>query len=414
MSRFASASPMAGNLAIHNILELIRTNGPLTRAELCHESGYSRSTVSLSCDTLLKIGIIIEESLVHSGEVSKRTRLRINGKAGYIIGIELGATGCEIGISNLEAELIDFDSSPVDLSHGPDPVIFQINEHIDTLMKKNNVSSELLLGIGMGLPSSVDYKIGSAIYPAFMPGWHMYPIRQLLQERYRCAVFIDNEVNTMALGEYYLGKDRKYQNLLFIKAGTGIGAGIVVNGEIYRGENGFAGNIGHINVGGRTELCMCGKTGCLEAIVGGPAIAERAMHLMNSGTSPILQEIYGKEGQLTAKEVKLAADRGDSASLSLIRDSGLILGTALGKIIMFFDPSIVIIGGGLAGFGPYFLSFIREGILRQSLPWIDPELIIQESSFGDKSGVYGSIILCIDELFTSGNIYERFKKSAQL
>jgi glucokinase-like ROK family protein len=395
-------------LAIHTILDLIRVYGPITRSYICERSGYSRSTVSLNCDKLLASGLVVEEGIVNGNEKGKRTKLKINGDAGLIIGIELGATSCEIGLCDLSTEMLNFSSNPVDLSLGPDPILAQIYLRIEEMLSAPGLSKMKLLGICMGLPSAVDYQRGTAIYPAFMPGWHQYPVREILQSRYGCPVFIDNEVNNMALGEYSLGMERKYKNLLFVKAGTGIGAGIIVNGEIYRGQTGFAGNIGHLQMEGHSEICQCGKKGCLEAIASGSAIALKAKQLINTGQSVLLREVYEKTGEITAKEVKYAASQGDASCSQIIREAGTILGELIGRIVVFFDPSIVIIGGGLTGLGPSYLSFIRDGVLSQSKPWINPEFEVKESTFGDKSGVIGSVMLCIKELVSGGAILKEF------
>jgi glucokinase-like ROK family protein len=395
------------NPAIVQVLNLIRVQGPITRTQLGGISGYSRSTVSINCDRLLESGLVREEALAANEPQTKRTQLRINGEAGVIIGIELGATGCEIGICDLGGQLLSADSASIDLSNGPEPILFHIKNTIRRLTADTGIVRDRpILGIGIGLPSSVDFDRGMAVSAAFMPGWNMYPVRDILQEIYCCPVFVDNEVNTMAVGEYSLGMDRRYKNLLFVKVGTGIGAGIIVNGEIYRGEKGVAGNIGHISVCGSTEQCACGRIGCVEAVAGGGAIARKAEELRSGGLSPELERLYRERGTLTAKEVQEAATRGDIRSIELIKESGIILGRVLGKINMFFNPSIIIVGGGVTGFGPTYLSFIREGIIQQSNPLIHLDLPIKFSTFGDKSGIIGSVMLCIKELFKGGQLLE--------
>jgi len=395
------------NPAILKVLNLIRVHGPITRAHLGEISEYSRSTVSINCDKLLESGLVREEALNTSEPQTKRTQLRINGEAGLIIGIELGATGCEIGICDLSGQLLAADSAPIDLSNGPEPILLHIRNTIARLSTDAEIiRSRTILGIGIGLPSSVDFERGMAVSAAFMPGWNMYPVRDILQEHYRCPVFVDNEVNTMAVGEYSLGMDRRYKNLLFVKVGTGIGAGIIVNGEIYRGEKGVAGNIGHISVCGSTVQCACGRIGCVEAVAGGGAVARKAEEIRAGGLSPQLDSLYRKRGRLSSKEVQEAASLGDMKCIELIKESGIILGRVLGKINMFFNPSIIIVGGGVTGFGPTYLSFIREGIIQQSNPLIHMDLPIKFSTFGDKSGIIGSVMLCIKELFKGGQLLE--------
>jgi predicted NBD/HSP70 family sugar kinase len=386
------------NLAIHTILRIIMDSGPVSRSGLCKASGYSPSTISLNCDRLLASGIAVEESASLDGYPSKRTKLRLNGAAGIIVGIELGATSCEIGICDFATTLLDSRSLIIDFRRGPELIIAGICSVIDELCAGSGRSGSPIFGIGIGLPSPVDHVRGVAVHPAFMPGWHLYPVRDILASRYACPVFVDNEVNTMALGEYSLGKEHKYSNLLFIKAGTGIGAGIIVDGAIYRGAKGLSGNLGHIQVDNSDEVCECGNIGCLEAMTGGPAIGRKAEAAARSGRSAILAALLESRGALTARDVKEAADEGDEASLAIIQATGTVLGGMIGKMITFLDPAIVILGGGLMGFGPNFLAYIREAIFRQCSPWIGPDFPVEPSTFGDKSGIIGSAMLCVDSL----------------
>ena len=390
------------NPAIQGILSLIRDEAPVTRARLSKLSGYSRSTISVNCDKLLETGLISEENFMHNGSLSKRTKLSININAGVVIGIELGATGCELGVCDLTGQLIQAQTLKTELEHGPEPILLLLEKCIDAILADYPKGKEALLGIGMGLPSPVDYQRGMAFHPAFMPGWHLYPVADILNQKYHCPVFVDNEVNIMALGEYILGKNHSHENLLFIKAGTGIGAGIILNGRIYRGEKGLSGNIGHIQVPGYGDICTCGKKGCLEAIVGGPALSKKARILVETKESPLLEQTAKNLSRIRASEIRKAANLGDEASLTLIREAGTVLGTVLGQMVILFDPGCVVIGGGLTAFGPNYLTSIRDAVMTQCSPWFGPDFSIRESQFGDKSGIIGSAMLAITNLFEQG------------
>ncbi len=395
---------VSNGLAIMQVLNLIRVHGPVTRARLGEMSGYSRSTISINSDRLLEMDLIREEPSQTGGRKSKRTQLRVNGEKGVIAGIELGATGCEIGLCNLEAELLGYDSYPITMKRGPGPIMKHIRDTIDALLSRPEIKGKPLLGIGVGLPCSVDFNRGFAVSSSFMPGWTAFPVRDILRDAYQCPVFVDNEVNTMALGEYSLGTDRKYKNMLYVKVGTGIGAGLIINGEIYRGSTGVAGNLGHVSIDGNGTPCKCGRVGCVEAIAGGGAIAEQARKIVESGEDGLLASICADAGQVTAQEVQLAAEAGDPRSIEIIQQAGTVLGEVLGRFVTFLDPSVVIIGGGLAGFGPTYLSFIREGIVHQSEPRVHANLPVLFSTFGDKAGIIGSAILCTKEIFRSGEL----------
>jgi predicted NBD/HSP70 family sugar kinase len=378
------------NLAIHTIMKIIWENAPISRAEISRMSGFSRSTITLNVDRLLKIGLLSEKPK----KGSKRNSLAINSQHGVVVGVEMGAHSCEIGICDLTAKLLENRTFHISYATGPEYIQGQLIEELNHLLAKRRP----ILGIGIGLPSPVDFEKGCAIHPAFMPGWHLFPIKGNLEKHFGCPVFVDNEVNTMALGESFLSKDFRTKSILFVKAGTAIGAGLIIDGDIYRGNSGLSGNIGHIQIEGNTELCRCGKRGCLESIAGGEAIAKHAEALAREGRSTILADILAKKGTLTAKDVRDVAATGDETSLSIIREAAQALGTILGKLVVFFDPKAVIIGGGLTGFGPQYIGYIRSSIMTQCTPWVKSDFIVKKSELGESIGTIGSAMLCIRQL----------------
>ncbi len=394
----AKSESTNNDLAIHTIVELIWKKGPISRAELSRESGFSRSTITLNVDRLLSLGILKEEPRIQNGGIGKRKSLTIARDQGVVIGVEMGASSCDIGICDITAEILEIRSFPVDFSVGPELILEKMMHMIDELM----LTRDRILGIGVGLPSPVDFDGGYAVYPAFMPGWHLFPIKELLQKRYDCPVFVDNEANTMGLGESCLSEEFRDKNILFVKAGTAIGAGIIIHGDIYRGNSGLGGNIGHIQIEGSTEQCRCGKLGCLEAVAGGEAIARKAIEAAMNNKKTLLTEMYRKNKSLTAVDVKQAAAEGDQEALRIIKDAAQTLGNTIGKLVIFFDPKAVIIGGGLTGFGPQYIAYIRESIIHQCTPWVKSDFVVKESHYGSSIGIIGSAMLCIKELIVHG------------
>ncbi|MDA3833245.1 MAG: ROK family transcriptional regulator [Spirochaetales bacterium] len=400
--KFARLEETGTDLAIHTLIELIWKNGPLSRAELSRLSGFSRSTITLNVDKLLQKKVICEEPRILHGELGKRTSLSIAKDQGLIIGIEMGANSCEIGVCSILGELGESTSFCINYAIGPNVILEQLTQAIDSLVENNKQAKKQILGIGIGLPSPVDFSEGYAVHPAFMPGWHLFPIGKILQEHYRCPVFVDNEVNTMGLGESYLSNEYRDKNILFVKAGTAIGAGIIIHGNIYRGNSGLGGNIGHIQIEGHTQQCKCGKLGCLEAAAGGEALGNQAVSAAENGKSPVLMEIYNKKGFINAADIQQAAAKGDTESLRIIKHAGLTLGKVLGNLVIFFDPKAVVIGGGLTGFGPQYIAYIRESIMHQGTPWIRSDFTVRESHYGSRIGIIGSAMLCIKQLIDFG------------
>jgi predicted NBD/HSP70 family sugar kinase len=234
-----------------------------------------------------------------------------------------------------------------------------------------------------------------------MPGWENFLIRDFFKDVFASAfVVVDNDVNIMALGEQRAGGAAEIDHFIFIKIGTGIGAGIVSNGKIHRGADGCAGDIGHICVDKKGPLCSCGNIGCLEAMAAGPAIVSRAMDAARNGTSPSLSRMREANGEiLRAEDVNAACREGDQAALDIIRASGQMVGEVLASLVNFFNPSHIFIGGGIANFGNHLLVAIRRAVLQRSLPLATTHLSISFSRMGSDAGVTGAITLAMDYLF---------------
>jgi glucokinase-like ROK family protein len=269
------------------------------------------------------------------------------------------------------------------------------------MLQENGLSSDTLNGIGVGVPGPVDFSVGTLVSPPIMPGWDRYPIIQTMQQWFPSSnVVVDNDVNVMALGEVYQGAGRGIDNLIFVKIGTGIGAGIICEGRIYRGSSGSAGDIGHIGVDKNGPLCHCGNKGCLEAVAAGPAIAGRSLTAVQAGKSPILLKYYESNGNiLRAEDVGNASREGDALAIEIIRESGQFIGDVLAGLVNFYNPGMIVIGGGVSNLGDLLLSSIRQTVLRRSLPLATRDLLIVFSEIGKDAGVIGAINLAMDNIF---------------
>jgi predicted NBD/HSP70 family sugar kinase len=236
-----------------------------------------------------------------------------------------------------------------------------------------------------------------------MPAWESFPIRDYFRDLFPGAfVSVDNDVNMMALGELRAGAGRGVENLIFVKIGTGIGAGVICHGMVHRGSTGSAGDIGHICADRSGPVCRCGNIGCLEMMAGGPAIAARAMDAAQSGSSAILaRKLEANNGVLRAQDVGAAAREGDRSANEIIRSSGQMVGDVLAGLVNFFNPSMILIGGGVANIGNNLLSSIRQAVLRRSTALATRELVISYSPMGSEAGVTGAIHLALDHLFVT-------------
>jgi predicted NBD/HSP70 family sugar kinase len=212
-------------------------------------------------------------------------------------------------------------------------------------------------------------------------------------------VLLDNDVNVLAIGEQHAGVARSVRDFLYVKIGTGIGCGIVIDGELYRGVDGCAGDIGHIRVEEFGPTCACGNTGCLEAFSGGAALARDATAAARAGRSAVLAGLLEGRRELTAADLALALAQGDPYAVQLIRDSGRRVGQVLATLVSFFNPGLIVIGGGVTALGHTLLAEIRAVTYRRSLPLATGSLPIVLSELGDEGGVTGAARLISEAVY---------------
>jgi glucokinase-like ROK family protein len=254
-------------------------------------------------------------------------------------------------------------------------------------------------GAGVGVPGPVSFRDGAPFAPPIMPGWNKYPVREMLSQELGCPVLVDNDVNIMALGEHHAGLAKSVDDFLFVKIGTGIGCGIFVDGRVYRGVTGSAGDIGHISVEEFGPTCACGNAGCLEAMFSGSALARDATQAARSERSPYLARRLQDAGTLTAVDVADAAAAGDPVAVGMVRDGGRRVGQVLAGLVSFFNPALVVIGGGVADIGHALLAEIRGVVYRRSLPLATGNLPIVMSELGGEAGVTGAAHMISDHVF---------------
>lgn len=381
------------------VLSLVRQADGVSRSTLAAGLGMSRSAVGLLLDGLMDRGLI-RESGPGSSNGGRRPRLLVYHKdTGYVISVDLGATSLDVSISNLNAEILVHKVQDADVRQGPESVLADVVRLIDGAIEEADVDRALIRGMGMGVPGPVEFRTGLPISPPIMPGWHRFNIRTYFEERFRCPVFVDNDVNIMALGERWAGTGRQIEDFLFVKIGTGLGCGIVCRGEIYRGVDGCAGDIGHIEATSEPIVCRCGKFGCLEALVGGDALARDAEEAARTQKSPHLARLLEEKGSLSAADLSLAIEQGDPVSLQLARAASALLGKSLARLVNFYNPGLVILGGGVANLGNSFLASVREVIYQRSLPLATSHLLIQRSELGNEAGVIGAAAMVLGELY---------------
>ena len=390
------------------IMAALKKNGKTTRSEVMALTGWSKAKISQDVNALIQKGYLTEAGEGSSTGGRKPRIIRINSQLGYVIGIDIGATSLDIALANATGAVIEHVSEPADVRQAPEILLSRCRELILQLIEARDVRPEQILGIGVGVPGPVNFDKGVLVAPPLMPGWENYPIGNFFKKTFTSAfVVVDNDVNIMALGEQFSGNAADIEHFILIKIGTGIGSGIMASRKIHRGNDGCAGDIGHICVDKEGPVCCCGNRGCLEAMAAGPAIAEKAMQAVRDGKSEILKRMYDNNGGvLTPLHVNAACREGDQAALEIIRYSGQMIGEVLAGLVNFFNPSHIIITGGIANFGNHLLIAIKRTVLRRSLPLATANLSINFSQTGADAGILGAISLVLDYLFIVENEIE--------
>ncbi len=384
------------------LIDLIRKYGEFSKADLVSFTDFSRTKITSCIDSLLSKNILVANHRTEYTGGRRSKKYSLNRNFGLVAGVDIGATSIDIGIADFTSRLLVRYSEPASVRDGPIRVLGSVCTILEKMLLEHNLNPDQLFGIGIGVPGPVDFSVGTLVSPPIMPGWDRYPIIQTIQQWFPATdVVVDNDVNVMALGEKYQGAGQEVDNLIFIKIGTGIGAGIIGEGKIYRGSSGCAGDIGHIGVSKTGPLCHCGNKGCLEAIAAGPAIAERALNRALAGESAILLNYYEANGHvLRAEDVGSASREGDALAIEVIRESGQYIGDVLASLVNFYNPGMIVIGGGVSNLGNLLLSSIRQAVLHRSLPLATRDLLIVFSEIGPDAGVIGAINLAMDHIFT--------------
>jgi glucokinase-like ROK family protein len=388
---------------IVSVLDHVRAHGSATRTGLVHATGLSRGVVTQRVGELIDYGVLAEGNLGPSTGGRAPRLVRFRADAGHLLVADLGATSMDVAIADLSGAILAHVQEPCDIAAGPESILARVEElFVGSLGVDSRPGT--LWGIGIGVPGPVEFDTGRPIAPPIMPGWDRYAVRERFA-KYRVPVWVDNDVNVMVVGERRAGIARGHDNVVFVKIGTGIGAGIVVKGKLHRGAQGCAGDVGHIQItDDPAVVCRCGNIGCLEALAGGGALARDAESGAREGRSPFLRTVLEEKGSLDAADVARGATHGDPICVELLTNAGRLVGHMLASVVNFFNPSLIVIGGGVAGAGDQLLATIRETVYRRSLPLATRELVVKRSELGDRAGVVGAAAIVTDELFRASHL----------
>jgi glucokinase-like ROK family protein len=368
-----------------------------SRHGLAAPLGFSSSKGKALIAGLIDQGLLEEAGLQPSQGGRPAETLRLHHGLGLLLGVDIGATSLTVAVLRPDLSVLAQLEDDIDVRRqGPGVVLARAAVLMRELLARCGGRADQVLGIGVGVPGPVNFDAGQLVSPPLMPDWDQFSIRDFLRDEYRAPVFVDNDVNLMALGELWR-LQRGLPNFIVIKVGTGIGCGIVCHGSVYRGATGSAGDVGHICVDTEGERCHCGNRGCVEAMAAAPAIVRQATQAAQSGESPALAAVLAERGALDAEAVGAASRAGDAAANRIIQRAGHWIGQMLASVVNFFNPSHVFLGGGITRIGPLFLAAVRQSVYQRSLALSTRHLEVQYAPLAGQGGVVGAGALALCE-----------------
>jgi predicted NBD/HSP70 family sugar kinase len=377
-----------------HLLQLLRSGSVTTRRQLREVTDLSRSTVSSRVDQLIAAGLVREVGTAESSGGRPATILMFDEVGPTILVADIGATHGRVAVTDAGGRVLAEKMMLSRIANGPEPVLTQICDCFDALLTTAGRSADSICGIGIGLPGPVDFNEGLVLRPPLMPGWHKFPIRELVSKRFAAPVLVDNDANLMALGEQHT-KYPAAASLVFVKVGTGIGAGLVLNGALVRGAHGAEGHIGHVRLEGSKRACACGATGCLAASASGGAIV-RALRAKGLDVSSI-------------PEVLSLVAAGDADAMATVTSAGQQLGDVLATVVALLNPDVLVLGGDL-GTTEHLLQSVHERLLQRSQPLATRHLVVASSELGDRAGIAGAVEMVRGQVFSAAAVDARLSQ----
>lgn len=395
----STASPQ--DAFVHGqLINLVRTGRAVTRPALTQETGLSRRIVTQSVQQAIDVGLLEDGDLAPSGGGRPSRLLRFRAEAGHVFAGLISATEMVAAVATLDGTVLSSLHERWRADDRPEKTLEELDNLFVRLARKTR-TQPWAFGIGVGGP--VDFSTGRLVAPPIMPGWNGYSVRSWLRERYDAPVWVDNDVNLMALGEWYKGTPRDGRDLLYIHVDEGVGAGLVSRGTVFRGDTGAAGDIGHIQVtDDEAALCRCGQIGCLEAVAGGWRLVRELTE--RAGESPLLSARLAEKGLLTAEDVGLAALAGDPLAAAEVVRGARLVGVTTANLVNFVNPGTVVLGGGALRVGDFVFRTFEEALRRRTSKLAGQRLRVRPASLDFREGVTGAAILAIEHLFGPASV----------
>lgn len=376
------------------VLELLQKHSPISRASVAKTTGLTKATVSTLVAELMDEHLLYELGTGKSSGGRKPVMLVFRQDAGYAVGVDLGVNYIHAVLTDLQGGIVQERRTRLKDVPSSQKVLAELKESLHRLIALAPASPYGIVGIGIGVPGITDDK-GTVLFAPNL-GWRNVPLQQLLEEEFKVPVAIDNEANAGAVGEKEFGAGREAANLIYISIGIGIGTGIILRNELYRGASGYSGEMGHISIQADGKPCRCGNVGCWELYASENALLEEAARLL-------------PEGKRDLEELTALAEAGDETAVELFARTGRYLGVGITSIINIFNPELIIVGNRFAEAERWLMPSIRQVIDSRSLPYHRESMELVFAGLGQRSCVAGAASLAVSRFFAERKVNMDFK-----
>ncbi len=379
------------------IVQLLYLEGNKSIPDIGRATGMSIPTITRTINELIDEGLVLDNGIGASIGGRRPNLYLLNPEARYVLGIDMGRFATRISILNLNRQIISSDGIIVSELENDESIVEKIFQKAKELIANTGIDYRKLIGVGVAFPGLIDAKSGmSQTYKNFSDR----PLSRFFEDKFDLPVFVENDARVMALGESYFGLAQGKENVLCLNIGAGIGLGMILNGKLYRGNSGFAGEFGHFEVEPEGKLCICGKRGCLETVASGSAIAKRAQIDMANGMISILGRLTDENPErIDAETVVKAAQLEDQYAIGLLSEMGEQLGKGIAVLINIFNPEMIILGGKIGMAENYIIDPLQLSLNKYAISRIKRDCQIVTSKLREKSALLGAFALVIDKIF---------------
>lgn len=377
------------------VLNIVKAEGPISRTDIVRFSGLSPATVSEITADLIAQGLLYEKAAGDSTGGRPPILLALNHDAAYVLGLKLAERHISAALTDIEATILSTLTVPVTGVTAVERAVEALAGVVEQVIAQAGVARGRITGVGIGLAGVIDAERGTCRYSPIL-GWREVPLKQLVEGRIGIPVYIDNDVNTLAMAEKWFGAGQGVDDFLVVTVGRGVGLGIVANGQFYRGTRGGGGEFGHTVIDPHGPLCACGKRGCLEAYVADPALVRAAREAAAQG---LLGGVNPDE--LSVERVVELATAGDDTLRGIFARAGQVLGMGIANLVNVFNPALIIISGEGVRAGDLLFGPMREAVAQHAFDGLvgDAHIVVQE--WGDEAWAWGAASLVLQGIYKS-------------